>query len=176
MDPSTGKVPCKFFGSKGGCTKGAGCKFGGHTFDSKEERKTRCWECGSTLHRRNECPTREPKSPKKHDKSSPTSSTTTQPQQAPSLQQQAILESLQANSTAASASSTAPNALVASSVPPSASTTTTTDAKEADVKELLKEANAMLSKLAKLQAMEVQTNPAPPNDTEISARGLFDHF
>ena len=72
---STGKLPCKFFLSKTGCAKGSVCKFD-HTFESKEEKRTRCWECGSQLHRRGECPVaaklgKGQKSPGKGDKQIP---------------------------------------------------------------------------------------------------------
>ena len=157
-DSGNGKPPCKFFASKTGCTRGTRCKYS-HVFDSKEDKKSRCWECGSTSHRRSECPTKLPKSPKKGEASGMSSAASTSFVQPPSLQQQAILESTQANqissvvpgapSTGSSALSQAPSALPTSSA---------AEAKDKEVKELLKEANAMLSKLAKLQALEVQTN------------------
>ena len=43
------RPPCKFFLSKNGCQKGASCKYE-HVFESKEDKKARCWECGSTAH------------------------------------------------------------------------------------------------------------------------------
>ena len=160
-DFNGGKVPCKYFLSKSGCSRGANCKYS-HVFDSKEDKKTRCWECGSTLHRRNECPTRHPKSPKKADSnqasstSTVTASANTQPVH--SLQQQAVLESIQASpgSSSMSGGMSSTAHVPAQALP--VQSTVGSDAKDTEVRELLKEANAMLSKLAKLQTLEVQTN------------------
>ena len=150
---NTGKLPCKFFLSKTGCTRGPTCKFE-HTFESKEEKRSRCWECGSQGHRRSDCPVAakfgkgSPKSQGSRDKPSSntgeTSSSGPQRDALPSLQQQVVPEATPAQS---------------SQVPAGpASSQPTAEAKEADVKELLREANAMLSKLTKLQALEVRTN------------------
>ena len=55
------KPPCKFFLTSSGCTRGQGCKYD-HSFSSKEEKKSRCWECGSQQHRKSECPTKQGRS------------------------------------------------------------------------------------------------------------------
>ena len=153
----SGKTPCKFFLSKSGCTKGSTCKFD-HTFESKEEKRARCWECGSQQHRRSECPVaiklgKSPKSPSKADREASSSSATSSAIQVPSSgHQQAILESIQA---------APPSSIATLSCPQAASSSTSTSApspSDSEVKDLLKEANAMLSKLAKLQALEVRTN------------------
>ena len=54
--PKKGKGPCKFFMSDSGCKRGSSCPYT-HEFLSKADRKQRCWTCGSTTHKQNECPT-----------------------------------------------------------------------------------------------------------------------
>ena len=53
--PKKGKNPCKFFQSEGGCKRGTSCSYA-HEFASKADRKQRCWSCGATEHRQQECP------------------------------------------------------------------------------------------------------------------------
>ena len=167
------KAPCKFFSSKTGCYKGSACKFD-HTFESQEDKKSRCRECGSQAHRKGDCPVlaaRTGKSPKSSGKDTgqpgAASSTSTLQQaslldSSPSLRQQAILESIQAVQNAVNgltSSVQAPNQ--PASVPqqaPQVSASEPSRPEESEVKDLIKEANAMLSKLTRLQAMEVKTN------------------
>ncbi|CAE7319363.1 RE1, partial [Symbiodinium sp. CCMP2592] len=52
------RAPCKFWLSPEGCRRGAACKFS-HVFATKEDKKARCWTCGSTTHRQAECPTKQ---------------------------------------------------------------------------------------------------------------------
>ncbi|CAE7744641.1 unnamed protein product [Symbiodinium pilosum] len=172
-DTAASKVPCKFFASKTGCSKGANCKFG-HTFDNKDDKKQRCWECGSTLHHRSECPTRKPKSPKKGNEPTDAQTTLLSLPAPPSLQQQAILESTQAaQASASSATTSAVQPPVPLQLQPSPSEST--ENKDAEVRALLKEANAMLSKLTKLQTLEVQTNQSIGElSAAIRAAGLED--
>ncbi|CAE7573274.1 TY1B-DR3, partial [Symbiodinium sp. CCMP2456] len=51
-------TPCKFFASDSGCRRGQACKFQ-HEFASRDERRARCWTCGSKQHRQSECPVRD---------------------------------------------------------------------------------------------------------------------
>ena len=67
--PSKTAKPCKFFQSEAGCRRGTTCKFP-HEFASKEEKRSRCWHCGSRAHRQSECPVKDPNK-------APSSSTTT---------------------------------------------------------------------------------------------------
>ena len=173
------KAPCKYFLSKTGCSRGSGCKYE-HTFDSKEDKKTRCWECGSQGHRKGECPVaiKLGKGPKSTPKSDTLTTSTSTPAVSslqlqppvPSVQnQQTILESIQATppptGTASSSSSqTMPTAMTEASA-----------SRDGEVRELLKEANAMLSRLTKLQALEVQTNVSVGElSAAIKAAGLED--
>ena len=66
---------CKFFQSEGGCRRGAACKYP-HDFASKEEKRARCWFCGSRQHRQNECPVKD-STKVGRTPTSPSSSTTT---------------------------------------------------------------------------------------------------
>ena len=96
----------------------------------------------------------------------------------PVRRQQAILESIQAVQQAVEGASSTPsqstplqpvNPQPSGSAAPSATQNPT----ESDVKELLKEANAMLSKLTKLQALEVKTNQSLGElSAAIKAAGL----
>ena len=51
------KQPCKFWLTDEGCRRGAACKYG-HVFQTKEDKKARCWTCGATTHRQSDCPTK----------------------------------------------------------------------------------------------------------------------
>ena len=52
-------APCRFFTSDAGCRRGSNCKYS-HDFASKEEKRARCWHCGSRQHRQGECPVKDP--------------------------------------------------------------------------------------------------------------------
>ena len=157
------RPPCKFFLTSSGCTRGQNCKYD-HSFPSKEEKKARCWECGSQQHRKGECPTKQARASGTTARSNPESPAHAQNAAgpSPSRRQQPALEALQTSVVPseiqlASSSSSAPA--------PSASTPVPTQVEapsrpsDSDVQSLLQEANdAMLSKLAKLQTLEVKTN------------------
>ncbi|CAE7842024.1 TY1B-NL2, partial [Symbiodinium necroappetens] len=51
-------TPCKFFLSEAGCRRGQQCKYH-HEFANRDEKRSRCWTCGSKQHRQSECPTRD---------------------------------------------------------------------------------------------------------------------
>ena len=175
------KTPCKFFSSKSGCVRGSACKFE-HAFESKEDKKSRCWECGGQGHRKNACPVvaaRSSKAQGKNELQAPafTASTTTA-ETSPALRQQAILESIQAaqhvveGMATPSPQPTSPSSMTQQSPAPSAPSASR-GSEESDVKELIKEANAMLSKLTKLQALEVKTNQSIGElSAAIKAAGL----
>ena len=165
------KTPCKFFQTDSGCKRGSSCKYD-HVFDSKEAKRSRCWECGATTHRRTDCPVAQ-----KNGKggkgqrgeqgdaggaSASSTSSTTGPSMAalaaaqppiPMASQQALLESIQQLGSGSSTASTTNDP------------TTTETTRTQDVQALLQEANAMLSKLTKLAAMKVK-----PDLKEISAQ------
>ena len=51
------QAPCKFWSTDEGCRRGSNCKYT-RNFASKEDKKARCWTCGSINHRQQECPTK----------------------------------------------------------------------------------------------------------------------
>eukprot|EP00438_Fugacium_kawagutii_P036614 Skav217824 [mRNA] locus=scaffold889:271892:280114:- [translate_table: standard] len=54
---SQSETPCKWFRSETGCRSGKNCRWS-HSWDGVPDRGSRCWTCGSTQHRKNECPVR----------------------------------------------------------------------------------------------------------------------
>ncbi|CAE7295400.1 TY5A, partial [Symbiodinium sp. CCMP2592] len=177
-----GKVPCRFFASDAGCTKGQACKFD-HTFASKEAKKMKCWCCGSVQHMQKDCPvkagasspTRGGAASRTPNAAPSTTASTTQAStatpmlnQAAVQHQQAILESLSSATTMMPTMTTA-----APSTGPASGTTTGGTAtlegphsydKAQEITALLQQANAMLNQLTKLQALQVST--------DTSLRGL----
>ncbi|CAE7454971.1 unnamed protein product, partial [Symbiodinium necroappetens] len=152
------KTPCKFFTSDAGCKKGGSCKFA-HSFASREEKKSRCWTCGARNHRQADCPVK----PKTKDPATPKAAAALAvPQSATSSMTSAAT---QLQTALPSASSTMPQQSTQSSTLDStaaATSSTTTSSQpsgmsqhEREVKALLQEANAMLSKLTQLQALTV---------------------
>ena len=99
--PSRGKSICKYFASDDGCRRGAACKYE-HAFAGKDDKRQRCWTCGSKAHRQGQCPT---KSPKK----------TQQGQGGPQQQQSSPSHGVPASSMAALAASSSPTATSSSS-------------------------------------------------------------
>ena len=53
---SSGTMPCKFWGTDGGCRKGDGCQFM-HSWDGLQK-TSRCFHCSATGHMKRECPYR----------------------------------------------------------------------------------------------------------------------
>ena len=173
----TTKVPCKFFLADSGCTKGASCKFD-HTFPSKEAKRLKCWFCGSTTHQQSSCPVKAGKSSPTKGRQGDRGATSTTSSSAPAAttasvnqtmvqHQQAILESLQGttNSTATTASSTlitSTGATTGTSTGPQPTSTPTgavaDDERAQEISALLQQANTMLNKLTRLQAIQVRTD------------------
>ena len=139
---TSAKTPCKFFASDSGCRRGSACQYG-HDFASREDKKSRCWTCGSKGHRQGDCPTKEGKG----NKSRPTPGTGATPKAA--ALQGNVLQPAEggeqapyvAPSTTASSSAEVPQVPEVSQEP--------------DLKSLLQEANAMLKKLGHLSALRM---------------------
>ena len=190
---TSGKVPCRFFAGDNGCTKGSSCKFD-HTFASKEAKKAKCWHCGAIHHTQKDCPVKagrtSPTKPKAGPQ--PTTSTSTAasgsgPSSAATLNQaavqhqQALIDSLQ-GTLSSSASTTAPPATT--SVGPASSgavshqaaagqSAEAEDKKTQEITALLQEANAMLNKLTRLQAIQVATDTSLQElSTQMRSLGL----
>ena len=153
--PKKGKNPCKFFQSESGCKRGTSCTYA-HEFASKADRKQRCWSCGATGHRQQECPTANGggkgggKTAGKPTTSSTTSTST------------ATASAAQVQSPTGEASASGDQAPTEATT--SASTTTSsaddTTTHREEMKKLLREASSMLSKI-QLMTMKVnETNQA----------------
>ena len=71
-------TPCKFFASDAGCKRGQACKFQ-HEFQGKDDKRARCWHCGSKQHRQNECPIKEGAKRTREAATSSSSTTTSRP-------------------------------------------------------------------------------------------------
>ena len=141
------KTPCKFFQSESGCKRGQQCKYD-HVFDSKDSKKNRCWECGAVGHRKPDCPVAiKNKNPRKRETPEATgASSTTAPVMATATVTPApAVPAGEGQATAGATSSTASREEVRAK-------------EENQVKALLQEANAMLSKLTKLAPMKVITD------------------
>ena len=155
---------CKFFQSEQGCRRGAGCKYA-HEFASKDEKRSRCWFCGSKQHRQTECPVKDPAKAKTTGRgtSTSTSSTTTSVP----------------TSMVAVASAPEPKAMMAPCVN-SASSTMSTICSEGQVvqaepvqaftpevmqspelQNFVKEVNTMLQRMSALRTMRVREPIAP---------------
>ena len=106
------KPPCKFFLTSSGCTRGQNCKYD-HSFPSKEEKKARCWECGSQQHRKGECPTKQPRTSGATARSNQESPAHAQNAAGPSSsrRQQPALEALETQQASSSSSAPASSAL-----------------------------------------------------------------
>ena len=176
----TGRAPCKYFVSDNGCSKGQACKFD-HVFQSKEAKRSRCWHCGSVKHVQKDCPVKGSRttSPTKGQNGGRSSSSTTTPalNQVSTQQQQAILESIQTAMSSATSTGTSsgqgsvfPASTNASTVTPgtpaiptTSSTTSTlenpgSDERTQEIRALLQQANTMLNRLTRLQALQVSSD------------------
>ena len=153
-----GLLPCKFFLTDAGCSKGASCTWS-HAF-SRKEKEGRCWTCGSRQHQQVGCPVKgEPTSstPKANAKASaaksstPTSATTTgQPKATPAQAKAAVVTSV--SSSSGVDSGTAPPAEVP----------------DPDLRNLLQEANAMLKEMRQLKMLSLRS-------TEVENMPSFHH-
>ncbi|OLP84473.1 Transposon Ty1-NL2 Gag-Pol polyprotein [Symbiodinium microadriaticum] len=165
--PSKTAKPCKFFQSEAGCRRGTTCKFP-HEFASKEEKRSRCWHCGSRAHRQSDCPVKDPNK-------AASSSTTT-----------ALMDSHQGQSTRIATVKPPPQAPEPKAIgctSSSASTTMTSSTTSADptpgepvhaftpealqnpeIQTFMKEVNTMLQRFSRLNQLSLV------NDDEFAAK------
>ncbi|OLQ12084.1 Copia protein [Symbiodinium microadriaticum] len=192
---ASGKVPCRFFAGDNGCTKGSSCKFD-HTFASKEAKKAKCWHCGAIHHTQKDCPVKAGRTSPTRPKASPQPTTSTStaasgsgPSSAATLNQaavqhqQALIDSLQ-GTLSSSASTTAPpattsvgpvNSGAVSHQAAAGQSAEAEDKKTQEITALLQEANAMLNKLTRLQAIQVATDTSLQElSTQMRSLGLQD--
>ena len=142
--PRKQKPPCKFYLTEKGCSKGGACSFS-HNF-TRKERAGRCWTCGSTLHQQTTCPT-------KQDGGSPTDKSKAGAPKAPAQPQVAAVTAEQHSAPLPSADTTGTTTSMASSNVSTASTSPALP--EGDLKELLKEASAMLKEIRQLKMLSL---------------------
>ena len=188
--PSRGKSICKYFASDEGCRRGAACKYE-HSFVGKEDKRQRCWTCGSKSHRQGQCPTKSPRKAQQGQgspapQSSSASTTTVAATTAPSVN--------------ATAGSSAPTALPSSAAPSAAATTSNdgaisqasmpttlesrndtlasslSSASSREIGEMAEQFLARLKKLAMMRPLQEATDQAV-HDLEILLRGQgFEHL
>ncbi|CAE7876411.1 TY5A [Symbiodinium sp. KB8] len=169
--PKKGKNPCKFFQSEGGCKRGTSCNYA-HEFASKADRKQRCWSCGATGHRQQECPTASGggKGNGKSNGAASTSSTTPTPKATASAAQVHL-----PTGDAANLEGTAPPEATTSS----STTTATADeavAQKEEMKKLLREASSMLSKIQLMTMRAAETDQATENlELLLRSAGVDQH-
>ena len=148
--PRKGQVPCKFFLTDSGCSKGAGCQFA-HNF-TKKEKAGRCWTCGSTQHQQAACSV-------KKGSGSPSGKPPKGASKGGAVAQLAASMVSPTTATTEATSSTP-------TMPPPSSTSTasvgesahTPDLPEAEVRKLLEQANAMLSEIRQLRSVWLATH------------------
>eukprot|EP00439_Symbiodinium_sp_Y106_P044585 s732_g5.t1 len=176
--PKKGKNPCKFFTTEAGCKRGLACQYS-HEFLSKADRKQRCWTCGSTTHRQQDCPTTAgtQKGGRRSQESTATaasSATTPATASSPTLARTAANEP----EIPASSTSTSNNEAPAVNQPATSSTTSMDEGSShrEEMKKLLREANSMLSKIKLMKMKTDETNQAT-EDLELLLRsaGLDQH-
>ena len=169
--PARTKGPCKFFASDNGCKRGSTCPYT-HEFASKAERKQRCWTCGATTHRQGDCPTTGGQGPKGKGKTS--SSTSTATANAGATTSSPMVKAQTVGADQHSQASTADNkdATPTPSTTTSSASTTNVDSAAAhreEMRQLLQEANSMLSKI-KLMGMKVEGVSRTSEDLELLSR------
>ena len=131
------KSPCKFFLTDKGCSKGGSCAYS-HAF-TRKERMGRCWTCGSTQHHQPECPARAGGgSPASKSKATPTVKAIAE---VPAT----MASGTSTGSTSSTTTPAAPTEVPMPTVP------------EAELKNLLQEASAMLKEIRQLKMMSLSS-------------------
>ncbi|CAE7665157.1 HCF244, partial [Symbiodinium sp. CCMP2456] len=161
---SAASTPCKFFLSDAGCKRGQACKYQ-HEFQSRDEKRSRCWYCGSKQHRQNECPAKEPRRPK----DSPASSTSSaRPQSTPTVAAvQPVIEPKASMPLVAGTISSVPTTAMsgdAMGVTESLGTTTNAAVQGPEFQAFMKEVNTMLQRMTRLNSLKI----AESLDPEVS--------
>ena len=148
------QLPCKFFLTDSGCSKGAGCQFS-HNF-AKKEKAGRCWTCGSTQHQQAACPVKKGgnspngRAPKGASKGTAVAQLAASMATAPS----GTSEPSSAASTLSSASSSTPSG---GTNPVNKEEPSVAAIPESEIRQLLTEANAMLKEMRQLKGMSLSS-------------------
>ena len=175
-------IPCKFFLTETGCSRGASCGYS-HQF-TKKEKAGRCWTCGSSQHLSSTCTAKKGgNSPSRDPKTGPKG----QPTKGPAVSQLAAATASMSSApstpdTSSMASSSLPSTSGSSAPGPSISevVAATTGDTEAQMKQLLEEANAMMKEMRKLKMLalsstEVENNAVARRCGPMTGRtGLLD--
>ncbi|CAE7478405.1 RE1, partial [Symbiodinium necroappetens] len=169
--------PCKFWLSDDGCRRGASCKFS-HQFATKEDKKARCWTCGSKNHRQGECPTKQnngkkgPKGGGSQGDAAATTSSTAAPQVASmatsgtttTMMAPPVPTMISGETASTSASSTLEHPMASgqttSSSEPSSTASTILFNENANTGEIRELAEQFLAKIKRLAPMQAQTDGA----------------
>ena len=167
--PTKSKGPCKFFASDNGCKRGSTCPYT-HEFTSKAERKQRCWTCGATNHRQSECPTTGGggggKGRGKTSNAAPASSTTATTTTSSTLAKAQSVDAEQRATTSAVDNKGNDGATASTTSGPSTTANDDASAHREEMRQLLQEANSMLSKI-KLMGMKVDGVDPEREDLEL---------
>ena len=144
-----GKASCKYFLSDQGCSKGKACAWS-HAF-TRKEKQGRCWSCGSFQHQEGTCPVRSEGSPAGKAKANVPKAP---PMAAVAMTAGPGVPNFEVPAALLMASSPVPPGLAATST--TSGTTSSAPAlemPEAEVKQLLKETNAMLKEMRQLKML-----------------------
>ncbi|CAE7468641.1 GIP [Symbiodinium microadriaticum] len=165
--PARSKGPCKFFASDNGCKRGSSCPYT-HEFSSKSDRKQGCWTCGSTNHRQSECPTTGGggKGKGKPGNAAPASSTSATTTPSSTLAKAQSVDTEQRSTTSAADNKDNNGATASTTSGPSTTTNDEASAHREEMRQLLQEANSMLSKI-KLMGMKVDGVDSAREDLEL---------
>ena len=148
------QLPCKFFLTDSGCSKGAGCQFS-HNF-AKKEKAGRCWTCGSTQHQQAACSVKKGgnspngRAPKGASKGTAVAQLAASMATAPSGTSEPSSEA----STLSSASSSTPSG---GNNPANKEEPSVAAIPESEIRQLLTEANAMLKEMRQLKVMSLSS-------------------
>ena len=174
-------TPCRFFVSDAGCRRGANCKYS-HDFPSKEEKRARCWHCGSKQHRQGECPVKDPSKAQKqampsatnvHGSTNAASTTGTTPAIASIPEPKAIGPTSSSTASTLTSSSTSGGSVVAGEpIQPF----TPEALQNPELQNFMKEVNVMLQRFSRLNKLTLINDAALATqmrklETELSEGG-----
>ncbi|CAE7947416.1 unnamed protein product [Symbiodinium sp. KB8] len=158
---------CKFFQSEQGCRRGNACKYT-HEFASKDEKKNRCWFCGSKQHRQSDCPIKDPAKAKTG--TAPANAVSAMAGTNPATaapEPKARMAPLTTTAASTLSSSTTSEGTVVAAEPVQAFTPEVLQSPE--LQNFVKEVNTMLQRMSALRAMRVK-EPVAPDVARMEAR------
>ena len=151
-------TPCKFFASDSGCRRGSGCK-DLHDFSSKEDKRSRCWFCGSKQHRQGECPVKDPSKASRQAAPSSAESSSARPvKPSPTVAVSIAPEPKATGPMASSTASTVTSSTTSSEHPVQAEVVqpfTPEALQNPELQTFMKEVNTMLQRFSRLNQLSV---------------------